>query len=156
MAKKVEERKDLFDENVEEVQEETPEVTLTDEDIENEPDVEKADDLKEGFIAEADPRSHLIDPLKKHSGPAEDLVKSSLNKQITALGRITAEKLNDEKRFKKYKVLIPESEFAKNEDYILVGTNGWNMQIKRGVPVMLPDVIIDRLSRSGYNPTLVR
>ena len=156
MAKKVTKQKDdMFDE-AQEKEEVIPEVTLTDEDIENEPDVEEHDDIKEGFIAESDPNSKVYDPLQKHKGEAEDVVQESLNKQVTSMGRKTGEKLNDEKKYKKHKILIPESQFAKNEEFILVGTNGWNMQIKRGVPAMVPDEILTRLSRSGYNPTLVR
>jgi hypothetical protein len=111
------------------------------------------DDLKEGMLAERDPASKMRDPLEEHKGPAVDIVKKSLDGQLTHLGRETAKKLD---KMKKFKVLIPFKDLNTGDDFVVVGTNGWNSQIKRGKPVMLPEEIIIRLSNSGESPTLVR
>ena len=140
MATKVKEtEKDLFAD---------AEVT---EEIEDE--IKEHDDMEEGFRAESDPASKMVDPLADQKGPAEDVVRMSLDGQLTALGRETAEKLN---KLLKHKVMIPTKELNPDDKFVVVGTNGWNTQILRGKPVMLPDVIIERLSASGEAPTLVR
>ncbi len=128
------------------------EKNVFDEETTEEEVVEKPDDLKEGFIAESDPNSKMSDPTHKHQGPADDVVKKSLDNQLTALGKETARKLNERP---KHKVVIPKKELSPDDHSVVVGTNGWNIQVKRDVPVMLPDIIIDRLSKSGENPTLV-
>ncbi len=111
------------------------------------------DDLKEGIMAESDPATKLLDPLAAHKGEAADVVKQSLDGQLTALGRKTAELL---KQCPKHKVVIPFKELNPDDDFVVVGINGWNLQIKRGVPVMLPDEVIHALSVGGESPTLVR
>ena len=116
-------------------------------------DMEKPDDLKEGFTAEEDPRSKIYDPLAIQRGPAEDVVKKSLNEQLTALGRKTARKLSDQP---KHKVMIPIKELNPNDSSVVVGINGWNLQIKRGVPVLLPEEVVKLLAGAGETPTIVR
>lgn len=140
MAKKSE----LFDEK---------EDVKIDEELSEVEDVVEPDDLEEGFIAEHDPASRIPDFTAKYKGEAEDVVKTSLDGQLTQLGRETAKKLDD---YPKYKVVIPIKELAPDDKFVVVGTNGWNTQILRDKPVMLPDVIIDRLAKAGENPTLVR
>lgn len=120
---------------------------------EEEKDLEERDDVKEGMMAEADPISRISDPLKEHKGPAEDIVKKGLDGQLTALGRETATKLD---AMPKHKVLIPVKELNPHDTTAVVGINGWNIQIKRGVPVILPDAVIGLLYDAGENPTLVR
>lgn len=142
MSTKVKEQeKDLFAEVKEAVDTEVEDVII------------EHDDLQEGIMAESDPVSKMIDPLADQRGPAEDVVKLSLDSQLTALGRATAEKLNAQP---KTKVMIPFKELNPDDKFVVVGTNGWNTQILRGKPVLLPDVIIERLSISGEAPTLVR
>jgi hypothetical protein len=126
---------------------------LFDDSVETEEVVTERNDLEEGFLAESDPLSKMKDPLGLQKGPGEDVINESLNKQVTALGRETAKKLNE---LPKHKVVIPYKELNPDDHFVVVGTNGWNMQIKRGVPVMLPDEIIKRLGESGEAPTLVR
>ena len=116
-------------------------------------ELEERDDLKEGMVAEADPKSIMNDPMEAHNKPAVDVVKRSLDSQLTALGRETAKQLD---QCPKHKVMIPMKELNPDDTFVLVGTNGWNMQIKRGEPVLLPDEIIERLAASGDAPTFVR
>lgn len=132
---------DIFDEEVKDVV------------LDDEEEMPENDDLKEGFMAESDPASKMKDPLAHHNKDASDVVKKSLDGQLTALGRATAEKLN---ALPKHKVVVPHKELNPDDDFVVVGTNGWNTQIKRGEPVLLPDELIDRLSKSGEAPTLVR
>ncbi len=137
-------KKDLFDE--------TEDVKAKDETIEIEEEVIPPDDLKEGFIAEADPRTAMYDPLAAHKGPGEDVVKQSLDGQLTSLGRDTAKLLDAQP---KHKVLLPVDKLNPDDSFVVVGTNGWNMTIKRGKPVLLPEEIITRLVKSGETPTIV-
>jgi hypothetical protein len=139
------------------VSEDKKTVDIFDEDVKDiasdEEEIMERDDIKEGLMAEADPASKMADPLAAHSEPAEDVVRLSLDGQLTALGRETAEKLN---KTKKQKVLIPMKDLNPDDAFVVVGTNGWNTQIKRGKPVMLPEEIIHRLTEAGEGPTLVR
>ncbi len=136
---------DIFDEEVKD--EEVKDVASEDEII-----VEH-DDVKEGLMAESDPATRMKDPLAEQKLPAVDVVKESLDKQLTALGRKTAEALNAQP---KQKVVVPFKDLNPTDEYVVAGTNGWNMQIRRGVPVMLPEEIILRLAEAGEHPTLVR
>ena len=131
---------DLFDDEVKEVVEEIEEV-------------QEVDDLQEGMTAELDPKSAMSSASEALSQPGEDVVKKSLDSDLSALGRDTAEKLNKQPKFK---VMIPMKELNPQDTFVVVGTNGWNMQIKRGEPVLLPEDIITRLSESGEAPTFVR
>lgn len=120
---------------------------------ESEEEILEHDDLKEGFLAEEDPTSKMKDPLAAHKEQAEDVVRKSLDTQLTALGRKTAEMLNKQP---KIKIVIPIKELNPDDEFVVIGTNGWNTQIKRGVPVELPEEIYHRLAASGENPTMVR
>jgi len=131
---------DMFDEDVKDIASDDEEII-------------QHDDVKEGLMAESDPASKMADPLAAQSEPAADIVKMSLDKQLTALGRKTAEALN---KLEKFKVMIPMREFDPDDTFVVVGTNGWNTQIARGKPVMLPEAIIHRLAEAGEGPTLVR
>jgi uncharacterized protein YbaR (Trm112 family) len=115
--------------------------------------VEPPDDLKEGFTAEVDPASRLKDARAYEKVEAEDIIKSSLNRQITELGRKTAKALENSP---KHKVMIPENKLSPEDTFVVAAINGWTFQIKRGVPVLLPDEIINLLADGGYTPTLVR
>jgi len=42
------------------------------------------------------------------------------------------------------------------DSFVVVGINGWNLQIQREVDVHLPKPVIDLLRLGGYNPTLVK
>lgn len=130
-------------------------VDIFDEVVEQEQDLEKPqDDLQEGFIAESDSKSKMGRSVTDISNePAEDIVKVSLDGQLTALGRETAKKLAEAEKFK---VKVPINPMAKDDTFVTASINGWNFQVKRGEPVMLPVEIIDLLANAGYNPTLVR
>lgn len=118
-----------------------------------EKDLEVHDDLKEGMMAESDPKSKVVSPTDKYSGPAEDVIKKGLDGQLTVLGRKTAEILN---KMPKFKIVVPTKELNPKISDAIVGINGWNIHIKRGVPVMLPDPVIELLANAGENPTVVR
>ncbi len=124
-----------------------------DNDVVEEEEVVVPDDLTEGFVAEHDPNTRMTETVARHAGEADDMVGMSLDKQLTKIGRDTAEKLNKREKFK---VIIPKNELSPNDTFVVVGINGWNLQIKRDVPVYLPDVVVDLLANGGYSPTLVR
>jgi len=115
-------------------------------------DVVEHDDLKEGFVAESDPSSKVKHSADAYKQEAEDLLAKSLNQQVTALGRKTAEKLKDEK---KIKLMVPKNELMPDDEFVVVGINGWVTQIRRGEPVMVPESFFEHLSNGGYNPTIV-
>lgn len=87
------------------------------------------------------------------SVPADDMLDKTIEAQVTQLGRATAEKL---KGFPKEKVLIPIDKLNKDDKYAIVGINGWNFQIERGKPVLLPEPVVVLLENGGYQPTRVR
>ncbi len=122
--------------------------------IEEAEEIVPNDDLQEGIMAESDPRSRVKDRLIDEKTPAIDVVKESLDRQITNLGRKTAEKF---KEYPRRKVVIPVDPLNPKDEYgVPVAVNGWTYNIPRGKPVYLPDPIIDLLIGGGYNPTLVR
>lgn len=138
-----EKEKDLFEEQPENSQEPIEEV---------DEELQERDDIKEGLMAESDPRSQMSDPSQVQNKPAKDLGKESLKTRVTNMGRKAGEELNQKK---KVKVMVPIDELSPEDEHVVVGTQGWNMQIKRGEPAMVPEPIVRRLVESGYNPTLV-
>jgi len=113
-----------------------------------EEEVEEQEGVTEGMSAERDPA-----PIIKDSTPTPDPLAASLEKQITAMGKKTAEKL---KSCTYEKIKIPMDDLNPKETFVIVGINGWNLQIQRGVAVNLPIPVVDLLEAGGYNPTRVR
>ena len=112
--------------------------------------------VKEGLAAERDPASVVKDTTKESMVSQEDAVNildESIAKQVSRMGRLTAEKLRNSPN---EKVLIPKDKLNMHDEYVVVGINGWNLQIQRGVPVILPRQVVDLLAQGGYSPTLVR
>ena len=131
------------------------EIDVFEDEVKEVEDIEQDDltDLEEGLQAESDPKSRVNSLLDAHDAAAQDIVSESLDTQLTKLGRETGEKLN---KLPKLKVLIPIKDLNPHDEFVVVATNGWISQIKRNVPVLLPDEIVMRLSAAGENPTLVR
>lgn len=112
----------------------------------------KLDDVKEDLAAETDPKSKVnVD--NSHKEEAIDVIQLSIEKQLSQLGKKTAELL---KARPQEKVLVPIDKLNKYDEFVVVGINGWNLQIQKGVPVMLPDCVVDLLIDGGYQPTRVR
>ena len=112
--------------------------------------------VKENLAAERDPASVVKDTTKESMVSKENAVNvldESVAKQVSRMGRQTAEKLRNSP---KEKVLIPKDKLNMNDEYVVVGINGWNLQIQRGVPVILPRQVVNLLAQAGYGPTLVR
>ncbi len=84
---------------------------------------------------------------------AVNVLDASIEKQVAAIGRKTAEALKKEKQIK---VQIPVDPLNKKVKYCVVGINGWNLQIAREKPVLLPESVVDLLAQGGYNPTYLR
>ncbi len=101
--------------------------------------------------------NQLIQHMKEKCGQEEmntvQQLDPSIEKQITTMGRAMAEKL---KTYPQEKVMIPIDKLNKGVTDVVVGMNGFNIQIKRGVPVMLPIPVVDLLIQARYNPTIVR
>ncbi len=93
------------------------------------------------------------DPIIKDKSPSPDPLAKSIERQVTAMGRKTAEKLRSAP---KEKIKIPLDQLNPNAGDVVVGVNGWNLQIQRGVAVNLPSPVVALLEQGGYNPTRVR
>lgn len=136
LKKKLVERTE--DEDIEEFEEE--------EEVE---EIEVQEDVKEGPVYDRDPKSDI----KARPIPDQPTVlDSTIAKQVTQMGKATAEKLRKQKQ---YRVQIPVSELNKHDQECVVGVNGWNFQIKKGVPVTLPETVVKGLQKGGYNPTFL-
>lgn len=77
------------------------------------------------------------------------VLEKSIEKQVAAMGRATREALRKQPL---RKVTIPIDKINPHDTSVLVGLNGFNLQIKRNVPVVLPQPIIDLLVIGGYSP----
>lgn len=115
---------------------------------------EKAQDYNADILNAKQPDGNLHSKQgAKYSQEDIDNLERSIESQVAAMGQATAEALRKEQ---KYKVLIPIDKLNPNNNEVVVALNGWNLQIKKNVPVMLAEPIYDILEESGYNPTLVR
>jgi len=103
-------------------------------------------DVVEGMTQERDPDTVMTEDVPKN-------MEKSIEKQVTQMGKQTAEKL---RQYPQEKVLIPVDKLNKHIQDVVVGINGWNFQIQRNVPVELPSPVVDLLERAGYAPTRVR
>jgi len=88
--------------------------------------------------------------IKKPEPPKLD---GAIEKQVTAMGKDTAKKLRNSPQ---EKVRVPKDPLNPKDSFVVVGINGWNLQIQREVDVHLPKPVIDLLRLGGYNPTLVK
>jgi len=80
------------------------------------------------------------------------LAQEGIDAQLHELAKATKAKLDKEK---KVKVRIPKDQLNKNNNYALVGINGFNLQIMREVNVYLPTPVYELLVQGGYNPIYV-
>lgn len=81
---------------------------------------------------------------------------ASIEEQVLELGRKTADRLNSER---KERVIIAKDPLNKDDNYVVVGINGYNYQIEREKPVELPISVIRLLEQShspSYNVRLAR
>jgi len=128
-------------------------IELDDEELVGLEDLEDEEE-KEGVVegsAEHDPVATVKGAPK--SPEAVDVLDATIEQQVTQLGRSTAEVL---RKSPKEKIMIPVDKLNEHDSYVLVGINGWNFQIQRGVPVVLPVQVVDLLADAGYAPTRVR
>jgi hypothetical protein len=103
-----------------------------------------------GVAAEKEVLSAVPEGLPAAPVNAPDALEESLERQVTALGRKTAERL---RKRPKIKTLIPKDKLNPNDEYVVVGINGWNFQIKRDTWLMLPAPVVNLLQEAGYQPT---
>lgn len=85
--------------------------------------------------------------------PKLEKLDASIEKQVTSLGKAMAEKL---RTYPQEKVMIPVDKLNKSDSFVVVGLNGFNIQIQRGKTVSLPRPVVDLLIQGGYAPTMVR
>ncbi len=115
--------------------------------------LEKEKDIFDDNIMEdRDPASVMKPVYDKKAEPSQPL-DVSIEKQITQMGRATAEEL---RKYPRFKILIPEDPLNKKAGKVVVGINGATIAIDRGKPVELPEPVIDLLEEGGYRPTYVR
>ena len=107
--------------------------------------------VKEG-VPERDQTS-IPKPLYDKEAEAIDFTdQQGIEAQVTAIARKTAEEL---KTFQG-KGYDPEGQVKPAGFLRGGGFNGLNLQIQRGVPVLLPVPVVKLLEDGGYNPTRVR
>lgn len=111
---------------------------------------EEQEGLEEGMTQEKDPGPAIT---KETLQEAKDVLSTSIDKQVTQMGRATAKKL---KECPTEKVLVPKDRLNKDDGYAVVGINGWNFQIQKDTPVVLPAPVVTLLEQGGYYPTRVR
>lgn len=116
-------------------------------------EVKVSKDVEEGFIAERDPASKMADPFAVDKSEPVDVIRESLDQQISSVARATGKKLNG---MPKDNVIVPIDKMNKGDQYVEVGINGYNFRFKRGVKVALPRAVVDLLITADYGPTLVR
>lgn len=110
----------------------------------------------EGMSAERDPLSIPKPHYNKDAEPIDmtDITnQQGVEAQVSALAKETAEKL---KQCPQEKVMIPKDKLNPSDSFVVVGINGWNLQIQREVPVTLPVTAVVLLEQGGYGPTRVR
>ena len=114
---------------------------------------EAAETAVKEFIPEPN-KTSIPKPLYDKDAEAIDITaQAGVEAQITAIAKETAEKL---KQCPKEKVMIPKDRLNAQSTYVVVGINGWNIQIQRGTPVLLPVPVVELLENGGYAPTQVR
>lgn len=131
------------------------------EEVVNEPEVKEPEiteeidktDMGEGLMAERDPASAMNDPFAVDKSKAVDLVARGLDQQISRAARETGEKLN---AMPKDNIMIPIDKQNPHDSFVIVGINGYYLQIQRGKKVALPRPVVDLLIAGDYGPTLVR
>lgn len=72
---------------------------------------------------------------------------AQIERQVTQLGRRTAEKL---RQCPQDRVIIGKDPLNEKDEYVVVSINGWTFQIKREVPVSLPEPVVKLLEQGNY------
>lgn len=114
----------------------------------------KDEAVTQGLAAERDQSSIVKPAYDKDANPEEVFGGSAgVEAQVTQVSRETAAALA---KYPKEKVVIPKDKLNPEDSFVVCGINGWNIQIKRDVPVLLPTPVVDLLAEAGYSPTHVR
>ena len=113
-------------------------------------DVVEDDAIVQGLSADKDPSSEM--PENNQGNEAQDILRKSIDSQVTQLGKNTAKQLAKQK---KYKVVIPKDKLNPKDNFVVVGINGWNFQIMRDTPVLVPEAVYTLLVEGGYGPTVI-
>lgn len=110
--------------------------------------------VTEGLAAERDPAS-IPKPFYDTKEAAKEVFGSSagVEAQVSEISRATAAELA---KYPKEKVIIPKDKLNPHDGFVVVGINGWNIQIMRDTPVLLPEPVVILLEQGGYAPTRVR
>jgi len=109
--------------------------------------------VEEGMGAERDPASVPKPHYDTDAETVDITEQQGVEAQVSALAKDTAEKL---KKYPKERVMIPEDKLNPQSSFVVVGINGWNLQIQRKTPVILPSPVVELLEQGGYAPTRVR
>lgn len=85
--------------------------------------------------------------------PQEDILDAALEAQITQIGKKTAEQL---KKYPQEKIIIPLDPLNKQDKYVFVSINDWDLRIERNKAIKLPSPVVEMLEEGGYRPSRVR
>lgn len=83
-----------------------------------------------------------------------DVYSENVEQQVASAGRKHAEELK--KNHPQVKVIIPIDKLNKSDQRAIACTQGYIWNVKRGVPVILPDPVVQLFEEGGYQPTRVR
>lgn len=116
-------------------------------------DVKVTPDVVEGLQAERDPASVMPDPFTVDKSKPRDVIGESLDNQVSARARETAEKLHSKP---KDNIIIPPDRMNREDNLVTVQINGWPFHIQRGEKVALPGPVVDQLVNAKYGPNFTR
>lgn len=83
-----------------------------------------------------------------------DVYSENIEAQVASAGKKHAEELK--KTHPQVKVIIPIDKLNKGDARAIACTQGYIWNVKRGVPVILPEPVVDLFEQGGYQPTRVR
>jgi len=106
-----------------------------------------AKDLQEGTPAD----DKIAKPEEKE---AIDVYTENVEQQVASAGKKHAEELK--KNFPQVKVVIPIDKLNKGDVRATACTQGYIWNVKRGVPVILPEPVVELFEEGGYQPTRVK
>jgi adenine C2-methylase RlmN of 23S rRNA A2503 and tRNA A37 len=83
----------------------------------------------------------------------DDYLDASEKDQVPQIGKKTAEQL---KKYPHEKVIIPLDPLNKQDKYVFVSINDWDLRIERNKAIKLPSPVVEMLEEGGYRPSKVR
>lgn len=107
-----------------------------------------AKDLEEGLPVDR------LAKTKPEEKEAIEVFDQNIEAQVSSAGKKHAENLK--KNYDQIKVMIPIDKLNKSDQRAIACTQGYIWNVKRGVPVILPEPVVELFEEGGYQPTRVK